>query len=181
MVVFIGTPAVHKGNADLITAFGELPATLGARLVIAGAAPDAEAEQLIAGRERIIRRPSLAFAEVPLYVAAADILCAPQRPTAYAQHQLPAKILHWMMLGGCVLTTEVGDAREILGGSPPAGVVVPPADIAALRDALVELIEDPARRDALGAEAAKRARERFSWTAMLTTLHAEFAKLGVHV
>lgn len=180
VVVFVGTPTVHKGIADLVRAVGQLPATLGVRLVVAGAAPDSEVDRLIGGGDRIDRRESVGFGEVPLYVAAADVLCAPQRPTAYAQHQLPAKILHWMMLGGCVLTTDVGDAHEILGGSPAAGVVVPPRDIEALRVALAELIDDPARRLALGEEAARRARERYSWTAMLATLDAEFAKVGVH-
>jgi glycosyltransferase involved in cell wall biosynthesis len=179
LVVFTGTATVHKGIADLIEAFRALPADLRGRLVVAGGAADAQTGAMIAGHRDVEFTSTFPFADTALYVAAADVVCAPQRPTAYAQHQLPAKILHWMTLGGCILTTDVGDAQELLGGAVPAGVVVPPLDAQALRDALAALLEDPARRAELGDEAATRAKQRYGWTAMSAQLDELVRGLGI--
>jgi glycosyltransferase involved in cell wall biosynthesis len=47
--------------------------------------------------------------------------------------------------------------------TPEAGVLVPSGDPAALADAVVALLEDEPRRQALGAAARELARRRYSW------------------
>ena len=62
------------------------------------------------------------------------------------------------MGGGCaVVASRVGGIPEIVEDGV-SGVLVPPGDATALRDALASLIGDPARRGALGAAARERAR-----------------------
>ena len=125
-------------------------------------------------------RPSIPFRDVSWYIAAADVACAPQRPSPFAEHQLPAKILHWMALGACVLTTDVGDASEILAGEgPAAGRIVPPLDPLALRDALADLLRDDPQRQALGREARARAERRYTWEAMAGDLRRELSRIGL--
>jgi glycosyltransferase involved in cell wall biosynthesis len=143
--------------------------------VIVGGAPDT-----VVRAPNVEHRSFVPFRDAGWYAAAADVLCAPQRPTAYAEHQLPAKILQWMAVGGCVLTTDVSDARELLGGDPAAGMVVPAGNPEALRAGLSELIGDDALRQSLRTEAARRAKERYSWTAMSATLDPLIAGLGIH-
>jgi glycosyltransferase involved in cell wall biosynthesis len=177
VVSFIGTPTLHKGLAELIDAFRALPADLRGKLVIVGTPADDATARVLEESEGVECRPYVPFGEVAWHVAAADVMCAPQRPTVYAQHQLPAKILHWMSLGACTLTTDVGDADELLGGSPPAGVVVPALDKAALRDSLTRLLEDAGLRRSLGNAARERAERLYSWDAMSDALNDAFKEL----
>ena len=181
LVVFVGTPALHKGLMDLVAAFRALTDDVRGKLLIVGTPPDAESARALANRSGrgVECRLSVPFDEAPWYVAASDVVCVPQRPGAYAEHQLPAKILHSMALGACLLTTDVGDAQEILGGHPAAGRVIPPADTTALKEALSELLHDASVRGALGTEARARAERLYSWQAMARDLDRLFGGLGL--
>jgi glycosyltransferase involved in cell wall biosynthesis len=182
LVVFTGTPALHKGLEDLIAAVRSLPSDLNSQLLIVGNPPDPESAAVLAAGEEaggVQVHESVPFAVVPWYIAAADVVCAPQRSTAFAEHQLPAKILHWMAMGACILATDVGDASEILGGDPPAGSVVPAGDPIELRDELARLLGDDARRAALGREAKARADRLYSWPAMARQLEQAFGDLAL--
>jgi glycosyltransferase involved in cell wall biosynthesis len=181
LVVFAGTPAIHKGLEDLIAAVRGLPSDLNSKLLIVGTPPDLEsAAVLAAGKGASVQvHQSVPFAVVPWYIAAADVVCAPQRSTVFAEHQLPAKILHWMAMGACILATDVGDATEILGGDPAAGSVVTPADPTELRDELARLLGDDARRAALGREAKTRADRLYSWQAMSRQLEQAFGDIAL--
>ncbi|MDQ3890523.1 MAG: glycosyltransferase family 4 protein [Actinomycetota bacterium] len=78
-----------------------------------------------------------------------------------------------MLAGRPVVASEVGGLADIV--TPDTGVLVPPGDAAALRDALASLLVDPGRRAELGARARERAR-RFTAsrvTAQLEDLYRE--------
>lgn len=59
-----------------------------------------------------------------------------------------------------VIAARGGALPEVVGD---AGIQVPTADSQAITDALAELLEDPARRDALGKAGRARILEKFSW------------------
>jgi glycosyltransferase involved in cell wall biosynthesis len=181
LVMFTGIPSLHKGVEDLVSAFRELPENLRGRLLTVGTPPDAESARMLADASGhgVEARPSVPFSEIGWYIAAADVVCAPQKPTPFAEHQLPAKMLHWMTQGACVLTTDVGDAQELLGGEPTAGRVVPPNDVAALSDALAALLGNESERRRLGTEARARAEQRYTWEAMSHQLDGLFASIGL--
>jgi glycosyltransferase involved in cell wall biosynthesis len=181
LVLFVGTPSVHKGLGDLIAAFRALPDDLRGKLIIVGTPPDAGSARELedAAGQGVECRPSAPFGEVAWYIAAADVACAPQRSTPFAEHQLPAKLLHWMTQGACVLTTDVGDANELLGGAHPAGRVVPAGDRSALSDALAALLGDETQRRRLGSEARARAEEHYTWAAMSRELDRLFDSVGL--
>lgn len=61
-----------------------------------------------------------------------------------------------------VVATAVGAVPEVV--TPDTGRLVPPADPAALADAVTELLDDPARRAAMGAAGRARMVERFDWS-----------------
>jgi starch synthase len=169
---------VHKGLPELVEAVRRLPPGLGARLWVVGDPPNAASEAALAGSD-VERRPHVPFAEAPWYFAACDVLVTPNRATPFGVHQVPAKLLHAIAVGTCVVASSVGDIPDVLGGSPPAGVLVPPDDPEALCAALVEILADPGRREALGREARRRAEELYSWNAMEVMLEEELARVGV--
>lgn len=178
MVLFLGTPRLHKGLAAL-SALVER----GHRAWFVGTTPGA-LEEAGVPRDVIARsevRGFVPFSEAFWYLAACDVFVVPQSATPYAQHQLPAKLLQAMAMGCAVVATEVGDAAELLLGEPAAGVVVPPGEPEAVADVVEGLLAEPERARALGAEARRRAKEDLGWTAMRRVLTEVLNGVGVRV
>jgi len=71
-----------------------------------------------------------------------------------------------MACGCAVVATDIGGIREQL--EPDSGVIVPPANAAAIAGAVCELLGDGPNRARLGTRAAAVAREKFSTEAMIT-------------
>jgi glycosyltransferase involved in cell wall biosynthesis len=59
-----------------------------------------------------------------------------------------------------VVSTTGGALPEVVGD---AGVLVPPGDAKALEEAIVALLDDPARRHRLGEEGYRRVHQHFTW------------------
>lgn len=93
--------------------------------------------------------------DVPALLPLADVLIQPSLADA-----MPLTVIEAMAVGVPVLATEVGDVPSML--EDRAGVIVPPGDQPALEAALTELLNDPARRAALGAAGEELAAGRDS-------------------
>jgi L-malate glycosyltransferase len=77
---------------------------------------------------------------------------------------LSITLLESMSHGLAVAATAVGGNPELIEAGR-SGLLVPPADAAAFAAAVVQLLENPARRRALGEAARERVRSRFSLAA----------------
>lgn len=94
--------------------------------------------------------------EVRALLAEADLLLLPSR-----QEGLPVAILEAMAAGVAVIATPVGAIPDaIIDGE--TGLLVPPGDVPALARAIATLLDDPALRARLAANARARFAERFS-------------------
>ncbi|MBQ1161985.1 glycosyltransferase, partial [Streptomyces sp. A73] len=71
----------------------------------------------------------------------------------------PVSLVEAMFCGRATVSTDVGAALEVVGGT---GLLVPPCDPGALADACTALLRDPARAARLGAAARARALELFT-------------------
>ncbi|MEU2722404.1 DUF3492 domain-containing protein [Streptomyces smyrnaeus] len=71
----------------------------------------------------------------------------------------PVSLVEAMFCGRATVSTDVGAAPEVVGGT---GLLVPPRDPGALADACTALLRDPARAARLGAAARARALELFT-------------------
>ena len=89
--------------------------------------------------------------DVPRLLRGADILCQPN----LAPEPFGIMFVEALYAGLPVVTSDIGGAREIV--TPKCGVLLPPGDVAALRAALQMLVDDPDRRQALGAAGPARA------------------------
>jgi glycosyltransferase involved in cell wall biosynthesis len=167
VVMFLGTPRSHKGIDDLALAMRIL-ARPDVVLAVVGCAPESPTGRRLAALGPMVRLlPEIPFPDVPLYVAAADVVAAPQRLGPDTVGQVPAKIFDAMALGRPIVSTRVSMIPEILDDS---GVLVEPGDPAALARAIAWLLDHPAEAAALGRKARERCVARYSYAAARQTL-----------
>jgi polysaccharide biosynthesis protein PslH len=93
--------------------------------------------------------------DVPALFARASMFVLPSRSEG-----IPLTALEAMACGVPVVATRVGGLPEVVDDAV-TGLLVPPADPAALAEAMVLLWNDPARGDRMAAAARRRAEERF--------------------
>jgi glycosyltransferase involved in cell wall biosynthesis len=65
------------------------------------------------------------------------------------------KILDYMAAGLAVVASDQGQVRDLVANDV-SGILVPPEDVSALAQALIDLAEDPALRRRLGRSARDR-------------------------
>jgi glycosyltransferase involved in cell wall biosynthesis len=160
VIVFAGIAHPGKGVAEILAALQGLgPGAPTWRLVIVGPATP-YARTIAAADARVVLVGTQPPTRTPAYLAMADLVVLPQRPTPVAVGQMPMKLFEAMAMGVPVVATALSDIPEVLAG---CGRVVPPDDPAALRDAIAELLTEPAAARALGARARARVVAHHSW------------------
>jgi glycosyltransferase involved in cell wall biosynthesis len=174
-VVFTGTPQPQKGLEELLEAIAAL-ADPALRVLLVGAFRHHTAfrESLLRRHaERLILVEPRPHREMPLFLAAADVVALPQRRTRVTEAQVPGKVFEAMAMARPILATAVSDLPEILEG---CGVVVEPGSAPALAQGLASLLREPERASALGEAARRRCSERYSWDAMQAVLDERLAR-----
>ena len=158
---FVGSPKPHKGVDILMEAVFSLKRN-DVGVLIAGAEPgDTEIELLRSRYGNLMAvRPPFAKERLGEILAAVEVVALPQRDLPSNRGQMPAKVFDAMSMKIPVVASAVSDLPEILQG---CGVVVPPEDIPAFARAIAALIDDPARRRALGETGRQRCLEKYSF------------------
>jgi glycosyltransferase involved in cell wall biosynthesis len=178
LVLLVGRLAPVKGQAELIDALALLRSTT-AYVLLAGKdierdgryRADLERRAHEAGVGDRVR--FLGYREdVASLVAAADLVVLPSHDEG-----LPLVVLEAMAAGRPVVATAVGGTPELVVDGE-TGVLVPAGDVGGLAAALDALLADPTRAEALGAAARRRYEERFTLTAMTSSLLAVYAEVG---
>ena len=170
IVLHTGALREGRGLRPLVRAMGALPAGLEATLVLLGSGPmQAELEAL--AREagaRVVVAPPVPPPDVPRFAAGATVGAVPLDGDALnLRLAVPNKVLEYVAAGLPVVATDLPGLRGVLvgdGSRPPAGLLVPPGDVAALAEALRKVLFDEALRSRLrsgipGARAAYSADE----------------------
>ncbi len=97
--------------------------------------------------------------DIPEILRAADVFALSSR-----SEQMSSALTEAMATGIAVVATDVGDSARVVEHRH-SGLIVPPANPAALGHALAELLANPDDRRRLGANARRRAVERFDLAA----------------
>jgi glycosyltransferase involved in cell wall biosynthesis len=98
--------------------------------------------------------------EVPGYLNAMDLLCAPSQTTPRWREQFGRMLTEAMASGVPVAGSDSGEIPFVIGD---AGVVLPERDVEAWRGAIVALLGDPERRAELAERGRARVMERYQW------------------
>jgi glycosyltransferase involved in cell wall biosynthesis len=150
-VVCVGRLCREKGQDILVDAW---PAVLervpSAQLLLVGDGRDADAVRRRAGKGIHLTGKR---SDVPLWLAAADVVAVPSRFDG-----MSVALLEAMARGRAVVASDVGGAAEAMGDD--GGELVRSEDPLALAEALAESLLDPARAAEVGRAARMRV-ERF--------------------
>ena len=157
VVLAVGRLVGYKGFDVLLRAVAGLQVTT----VIVGAGPE-EARLRAVAPPGVVFAGRVADAELPAYYHACDAFCLPSLTIAEA---FGVVLLEAMACGKPLVTTSLRTGVTAVNRDGVTGLVVPPGDVGALREALGALAGDAARRKAMGA-AGRRAVER-EYTAAL--------------
>src|SRR5918994_3472385 len=103
---------------------------------------------------------TLPWNDVLARLSAVDICVQPDPPTAFNRHLTMNKLMEYMALGKACIAYDMSETR-FSGGD---AVMYLPGDSAhALARAILELADDPARREELGRRARQRIESSLAW------------------
>jgi glycosyltransferase involved in cell wall biosynthesis len=179
-VVYTGHFYAWKGVDTLVEAMRGSPA----HLYLVGGIP----EMITAMRARLAAEPNMHVvgwappAQVPLYLAAADVLALPNsgREAISSRYTSPLKLFEYMAAERPIVASDLPALREVLTDGANA-LLVPADNAAALRQAVDRLLANPAlaarlarqaRLDVAGHTWEQRARN------VLAFVHARLAAAG---
>jgi glycosyltransferase involved in cell wall biosynthesis len=169
-VLFVGRLVERKGVSHLVDAITLLLPAVDVRLVIVGDGPERariEArirEQGLDGRVAV--RGKVSDAELQAAYAAADAFVLPAVVDRRGDTEgLGVVLLEAMNHRVPVIASALGGITDIVEDGV-SGLLVPPADAAALAAALGRLARAPDLAAGLGDAGYRRLRERFSWEAI---------------
>lgn len=169
LVLFIGRLVYYKGLPYLIEAMRGLDATL----LIVGSGP-LEVELKASAPENVVFENVAASDSVGPYIHACDMLVLPstERTEAFGLALVEA-----MACGKPVITTELGTGTSFICQHGMTGLVVPPRNAAALREAVKSLLDDPERARRMGAAGRRRFEEKFSSRMMARSFAELYGRL----
>lgn len=164
IVMFLGTPRPYKGLDDLITAVSRIEDE-SLLLVIAGVDfSDPFNRKIVEYASETLSDRFMPYGFIPLsgaprMIAAADIMAVPQKRLPETAGQIPAKLFDAMAMAKPVVTTDVSDARAVLGD---CGIVVESENPAQLADAVEFLLRNPEVAREMGRKVRERCEASYS-------------------
>jgi glycosyltransferase involved in cell wall biosynthesis len=153
IVLYAGRTNPEKRIDVLLDAFGRLPATLNAHLVMTGG-PTSLSSALVAARglgDRVTLTGVLDLDELPAAYRCADLLAHASEVEAQG-----ISLLEAMAAGLPVVAAAAGAVGETVADRE-SGLLVPVGDATAMAAAIASLLADEPLRRRLGAEAQRRA------------------------
>lgn len=178
VIMFFGTPRLHKGIEDLIKAISVIE-DQDVVLVIVGI-DDREqySKNLAKTTGKTLGRRFKGFGlqpfeTVPEFLAMADVVVIPQRKNFSTMGQMPAKVFDAMAMAKPIIASNISDLPEILDG---CGWIVEPENPEQLAEKIQYVLDNPEEAEAMGNKARQKCIEKYSWDAMEEILLKVFKK-----
>lgn len=167
---FVGRFVEEKGIDTLLQAFEQASARWHL-LFVGGGSLGSRIKSVQArhpARVRLVEGAS--HDDVPRYLRAMDILCAPSRTTARWKEQFGRMLIEAMACGVPVVASDSGEVPHVV---QDAGFVVPEADCAKWAETIDRVASDDALRAELSRRGIGRARAEFAWP-VVARRHLDF-------
>ena len=170
VVGFVGRFVPEKGLRLLTCVLPRLKHEWAA-LFVGGGPLQRELEEFAhahAHRVRVVT--NAAHDDVPAYLNAMDLLCAPSRTTTRWREQFGRMLIEAMACGVPVLASRSGEIPHVLGD---AAAIVDEQDEAAWVAAIDAILSDESRRTSMAAAGLERVRHRYAWP-VVARMHLSF-------
>lgn len=165
IIFALGRHVYYKGFDVLIKAMKRVDVKT--HLLIGGSGPLTQEWKLLARTHEVGERVHflglLADVDLPAYYQACDVFCLPavSKAEAFGIVQVEA-----MACGKPVVSTRLNNGVDYVNQHGVTGLTVPPGDVAALAEALNQLLAHADSRESFGVNARARANSEFSLEAM---------------
>lgn len=171
ILAIVGTLKERKGHETLFRALQQVLVEFPRMsLLVVGKGDDRESLEALAHRLGIVR--NVLFTgfrdDVSRLMSAMDILVLPSKNEGFGYVLTEA-----MNMGKPVVASRVSSIPEVVRDGE-TGLLVPPGDVDALAEALLELVRHPARARQMGLAGRRRVRDQFSVERMLNDLEELF-------
>jgi glycosyltransferase involved in cell wall biosynthesis len=178
LILFVGNFYEWHDVATLIDAFEQvLKSHPDSRLVLVGDGTMRKAmEERVANLEieyAVHFTGLLPHAEVPYYMAAADIAVVPYPAIKHDLWLSPLKLFEYMASGIAIIASATGQILEVAKDNENC-LLVPPGDVQALVIALKRLLDDRGLRESLGSQARQDAQQFHTWEKYIIRLEEVF-------
>ena len=178
IVMFFGTPRLHKGIEDLIKAISVIEDQDVVLVIVGIDDRDQYSKNLAKTTKKALGRRFKGFGlqpfeTVPKFLAMADVVVIPQRKNFATMGQMPAKVFDAMAMAKPIIATAVSDFPEILDG---CGWIVEPENPEQLAEKIQYLLNNPEEAEVMGNKARQKCIEKYSWDAMEEILLKVFIK-----
>ena len=180
VIALVGRLDPHKGHREVLAVLPRLREKHDVRALFVGADDPAHrgyreeltAEIAAAGLESAVALPGFRADSVEL-IAGCDALVIPSVTSrgGLGKEGFSLVALEALGVGTPVVAYDHGGPPEVLGD---CGLLVPPGDRGALGDALLQLLDDEGLQQRLAECGRRRARERFSLSAMIEAMETRY-------
>jgi glycosyltransferase involved in cell wall biosynthesis len=170
VVGYLGRFVAEKGIADLCAALTQCGAPWRA-LFVGGGPLASDIDRLSAsypGRVKVAT--DVTHDEVPRWLNAMTVLCAPSRTTARWREQFGRMLIEAMACGIPALASDSGEMPTVVAN---AGRILPEAAPSVWARELEAILEDAEARRRMAAEGRDRATAEFAWP-VVARLHLDF-------
>jgi rhamnosyl/mannosyltransferase len=174
-LLFVGRLRYYKGLDALLRALTHVPEV---HLTVVGDGPMRGSWEALSQELGLTRRVDFVGevedVELPGYYHGADLFVLPSNARAEAYGIV---LLEAMASGLPCITTELGTGTSWIVQDNITGLIVPPADPLALAKAITTLLQDPARRQAMGQAGRERVVQHLSKEQMIRKVGALYEEL----
>ena len=160
VVGFVGRFVEEKGVETVLHAFRHSTVRWNVLFVGGGALLPRIESLRLQHPSRVRLERDVRHSDMPGYLRAMDVLCAPSRTTARWKEQFGRMLIEAMACGVPVVGSDSGEIPYVV---QDAGMVVSETDLAEWTASLDRLIADSSIRAQLAASGLARARSEFSW------------------
>jgi len=170
VVGFVGRFIEEKGVDTLLEAFARAAGRWHLLFVGGGvlASRIGSVQQQHPARVRLVESPP--HDEVPRYLRAMDVLCAPSRTSVRWKEQFGRMLIEAMACGVPVIASDSGEIPHVV---QDAGLVLPEGDPAAWAETIDRVAADDTLRADLSTRGLARARAEFAWP-IVARRHLDF-------